>query len=386
LDTVWEGLEYLCEQVERVEMERVKPDKNFAYVDFGSSPGDAMVCDYFLWYASAFYNFLRVFEKAFSPSEALKDQFKEVIKWRHKVAAHTAWASPRSDDNPATQDMSILLFPEFNFRFDGHFEVGGMRIGPPAAIGLLTDDESRTDEASCADWQWGLVRTHERLKEIVKSLILIKDITERGAEIRMRLREFLARHEYTSDNKTVLVIGAVDQALEYHEAIWLLRARNLNGSALAMVRLVYDAMFRALWLRAVATEDQVEQASRDELNWLRIPVRDDIKRVYFGTPEDPKKAAELDKLFDAFKQLWKILSSYTHSGALQLARRFTFDEVKPSYTEHEIAQALSAATEVLLFCSVLLFKSIDAHEEADDTVTMRERYRAEFDERLNKGQ
>jgi hypothetical protein len=301
LNTVWEGLEYLCEQVERVERERAKPDKNFAYVDFGSSPGDAMVCNYFLWYASALYNFVGVFDKAFSPSEDLKDEFKEVIKWRHKVAAHTAWASPRSDDNAATQNMSILLFPEFNFRFDGHFEVGGMRIGPPTAIGLpLTDDESRTDEASCAAWQWGLVRTHERVKEIVGSVILLKDITERGAEIRTRLREFLARHKYTSDSKTVLVIGAVDQALEHHEAIWLLRARNLNGSALAMVRLVYDAMFRALWLRAVATEEQVEQASRDELNWLRIQLHRIFQRcskasnslsssaAFFGSSGVPK--------------------------------------------------------------------------------------------------
>ena len=31
-------------------------------------------------------------------------------------------------DNAATQDMSIVLFPEFNFRFDGHFEVGGVRV------------------------------------------------------------------------------------------------------------------------------------------------------------------------------------------------------------------------------------------------------------------
>jgi hypothetical protein len=55
LDTVWQGLEYLCQQVERVERERAKPDKNFAYLDFGSSPGDAdglqllpLVCERFV--------------------------------------------------------------------------------------------------------------------------------------------------------------------------------------------------------------------------------------------------------------------------------------------------------------------------------------------------
>ena len=214
---------------------------------------------------------------------------------------------------------------------------------------------------------------------------LLEDITARGAEIRTRLREFLARHTYTTDTRTVLVIGAADQALEHHEAVWRLRESKLNGSAMAMIRLVYDAMFRALWFSAAADDEQVEQASTDDLDWQRISVRNDIKRVYFA-PDDPQRAAQLDKIFDDFKELWKILSDYTHSGARQLARRFTFDEVKSSYTEHELAQALSAATEALLFCSVLLLGSLNLHEEFEDTITMRNRYHAEFDERLHSGQ
>ena len=154
LDTLWQGLEYLCQQVERVERERAKPDKNFAYVDFGSSPSDAMLCNYFLWYANALYNFIGVFKKAFSPSEDLEQEFANLITWRHKVSAHTSWVWPHGD-NAATQDMSILLFPEFNFQFDGHFEVGGMQTISP------------TGGASCREWRWGLVRSHERLKEIV---------------------------------------------------------------------------------------------------------------------------------------------------------------------------------------------------------------------------
>ena len=58
-------------------------------------------------------------------------------------------------DNAVTRDMSIVLFPEFNFKLDGHFEVGGFRVFSP--------DKGE----SSPDWQWGLVRTHERLKEIV---------------------------------------------------------------------------------------------------------------------------------------------------------------------------------------------------------------------------
>jgi hypothetical protein len=155
LEILWEGLEHLCKQVGQMERERAeKTGKDFAYCDFGNQPGDAMVCNYFLWYAGALYNFIGVFKKAFSPTEDLEHEFTNVIKWRHKVAAHSSWAWPQGD-NPATQDMSILLFPEFNFKFDGHFEVGGMQIGSPTA------------GTSCADWCWGLVRTHQQLKHIV---------------------------------------------------------------------------------------------------------------------------------------------------------------------------------------------------------------------------
>jgi len=178
------------------------------------------------------------------------------------------------------------------------------------------------------------------------------------------------------------VIGSVDQALEHHEAIWLLRERELNGSAFAVVRMVFDAMMRALWLNACAESEQIEQAAEDELDWRKIRLRADIKRAYFGTPDNAETAKKLDELFDALNQLWKVLCSYTHSGTLQLSRRFTFDEVKPNYSARGIALALNSATTGLLFFLPLLFGSMSAHTEAEETVTMLARYNDEFSERL----
>jgi hypothetical protein len=161
LETFWKGLDYLCQQVERAERERGKSlglteetAKNVSYCDFGSHPDDWLVCNYFVWYANALSNFISVFAKAFPVSEDLEADFANVITWRHKVAAHTSWVWPK-DDSASTQDMSIMFFPEFGFGGDGHFEVGGMQIVSP------------TDGASCADWRWGLVHTHERLEAIV---------------------------------------------------------------------------------------------------------------------------------------------------------------------------------------------------------------------------
>jgi hypothetical protein len=82
LDTLWQGLEYLCEQVKQVEKERANSHGlNFAGTDFRSSPAEAMVCNYFVWYANAFCNFIRVFKKAFSITEDLEQEFGNVITW-----------------------------------------------------------------------------------------------------------------------------------------------------------------------------------------------------------------------------------------------------------------------------------------------------------------
>jgi hypothetical protein len=190
LETLWKGLDYLCQQVDRAERERSKSfgwteetAKNFAYCDFGNHPDDWLVCNYFVWYANALSNFIGVFTKAFSVSEDLEDDFANVVIWRNKVAAHTSWVWPKKDDSPEMQSASIMLFPEFNFGGDGHFEVGGFWFESEQSRSrreaILRAREERPTE-TVADggrddelpdpywhWQWGLVRTHERLKEIV---------------------------------------------------------------------------------------------------------------------------------------------------------------------------------------------------------------------------
>ena len=79
-----------------------------------------------------------------------------------------------------------------------------------------------------------------------RAVSLLDDITTRGAEIRTRLRELLLRHKYGGTTKNMVLAAYVNIALEHHKAIWLLSESGLNGSALAMVRLVWDPYLRAL--------------------------------------------------------------------------------------------------------------------------------------------
>jgi hypothetical protein len=178
-----------------------------------------------------------------------------------------------------------------------------------------------------------------------------------------------------------VLAGYVDIALEHHEAIWLLMERKLTGSAFALVRPVFDCWIRALWINAIATEQQIEQAGHDKLKFP--PMRqmyDAIKPVYSSDTRE-----EIDKLFHYIERLWIVLSSYTHSGGRQLARRFTGDQIKPSYPDRELAQAFNLPTLALMLLVRTFFMSMGDQRDADETSTLFTQYVAEFNERLSKG-
>lgn len=232
---------------------------------------------------------------------------------------------------------------------------------------------------------------------------LVEDITTRGAEFRERVDALLRRHEYPTEPKNMLMLGYVLIAIEHHRAIWLLKEADLYGSAFALVRPVFDAWLRALWINAIATPEQITRASKshDELRFPKVEkMLADIKPVYFGNAEqNPERAKIVDDLFyfligpdpkdkadPRVTSLWKVLHGYTHPGARQLARLFTGTEVKPNYTQLDIAQALNLPTMALFFLMGPFFISMGKQAEADEVHTLALQYFAEFNERLNKGQ
>ena len=198
---------------------------------------------------------------------------------------------------------------------------------------------------------------------------LLDDITAQGAEVRERLRQLFHRHEYPQDTRTYLLKAYVDIAIEHHDAIWLLAKCRLNGSAFAMVRLVYDAMLRAFWINKVASEQQIERAIDDKLGFPLKKILVQIKRDYFS--DRPQEEAELfDSFLQLIKEAWGAMCSFTHSGALPIRRRFTGDELKPNYSEGVIGEALSSATIALLLLLHTFFVSMKCQKEAEETGTM----------------
>ena len=235
---------------------------------------------------------------------------------------------------------------------------------------------------------------------------LVEDITNRGAEFRERVDELLRRHEYPNQPKEVLMVGYVMIALQHHRAIWLLKDAELYGSAFALVRPVFDSWLRALWINAIATPEEIEQASRsqDELRFPSVTkMAADIRPVYFAHAEwDTERAKIVDDWFNVFigpdpkdkgkadprvtSSLWKVLHGYTHPGARQLARLFTRTEIKPNYSQLDIAQALHLTTMALIFLMWPFFISMGKEREAEEVHALALRYFADFNKRLNKSE
>jgi hypothetical protein len=141
--------------------------------------------------------------------------------------------------------------------------------------------------------------------------------------------------------------------------------------------------FARLWINAVATEKQIEQAYLDQLKFPPMAqMRDDIKQAYFGyATREAEFAVIVDKFFELLKTTWIVTSSYTHSGGRQIARRFSGDEVTPNYSDHEVAQALSLATLALMLLMRMFFMSMGKHPEANETQTLLMQYLAWYNDR-----
>jgi hypothetical protein len=190
----------------------------------------------------------------------------------------------------------------------------------------------------------------------------IEVVQNHGFTLRRRIFELLCRHEYSSETKTVLLTAYMDIALEHHKSISLLVKSQLYGSAFALVRSLFDALFRALWINACATQDQIEQvANRDD---YKFPKLDDLVACI-------DKNYSTDNFFTSIKDAsWSAMCSYTHSGLLQITRRFTGDYVKSNYGATELAEVLNATNAAIILLSRMFFMSAGHKEEASEVEKM----------------
>jgi hypothetical protein len=118
--------------------------------------------------------------------------------------------------------------------------------------------------------------------------------------------------EVSSEERIRIVAGCLDTALEHHKAILLLISRTFFGSAFALVRLLFEAYVRGLWLNRCASAAELELFKAEKFEKNFAVLIEEIEKID-GFKEGVLSATKLKS--------WKPMNSYTHSGFMQIARR-----------------------------------------------------------------
>src|SRR5439155_17873438 len=142
--------------------------------------------------------------------------------------------------------------------------------------------------------------------------------------------------------------------IEHHEAMLVLIRAGKVGSAFALARSIFESMYRGMWINFVATDQEIEQFEKND----KIPLT-------LGKLADAiDKGYRADGRFaDLKRRAWKALNSYTHTGLLQLGRRFTGHKLQPAYRDQEIVDVTTSTTTCVL---VLVSRFFAVHNFADD--------------------
>lgn len=138
---------------------------------------------------------------------------------------------------------------------------------------------------------------------------------------------------FPGDDRTRLSAGLLQLAQEHHASIVLLLQHQQYGSAFALLRPLYEAYVRGVWLARVASEREFSRFQRDE----SISLKDLASKVsVLPTFDGTNFAVSADRALNA-------MHSYTHNGYLASVRRLSSDAIEPAYEVAEIREVLEFA-------------------------------------------
>lgn len=146
-----------------------------------------------------------------------------------------------------------------------------------------------------------------------------------------------------SDSRTRISATCFQISREHHKAIVLLISHKLIGSAFSLLRLLFEAYIRGVWLGRCATEDELEKYKNDKLSKKFETLIKEIEQI---------DGFEQGVLSEAKRINWSAFNSFTHSGFFQIVRSNTPETIEPNYDEEEILGALGYADAVALLSAL----------------------------------
>jgi hypothetical protein len=151
--------------------------------------------------------------------------------------------------------------------------------------------------------------------------------------------------KFTGDTDEKLLVGSYfSLILEHHGAILhLLQAGQFDGSALALVRPLIDAAYRAHWVYSSASPENIAK--------LRNGEKCDPGLINMA--EAVEKNVDAGGFFLTITPYINALHGYTHGGLEQLGRRFdAAGDIRPTYSDGEKTEAIRATTAHLVALAI----------------------------------
>ena len=194
----------------------------------------------------------------------------------------------------------------------------------------------------------------------------INTVIEKTVIIKDRLGQLTTKYEYPTDRKSQFLLAYHSILAEHHSAIFLLVENDLCGSAFALVRPVYEILYRAHWVAACASEQQIENIFKDQNVFPKMTdLVIDIDKAY-GTGGSWQTIKEAT---------WRFMNDYTHSGIRQIGRRFKDNQVLQNYDISEILEVLNGVNVALMLVAHLFFNLFGKIEACEEVAAMLANYK-----------
>jgi hypothetical protein len=149
-----------------------------------------------------------------------------------------------------------------------------------------------------------------------------------------RLSQRIEGLEISATDRNRISAGCFHLALEHHEAIVHLIRRNLFGSAMALVRPLFETYVRGIWLGKCASESELKEFQKGKIDKTFGELVADI---------EGHEGYNVGVLAQVKKNSWSAMNDFTHGGVLQVIRRITADSITPNYTAEEIGETVTFA-------------------------------------------
>jgi hypothetical protein len=172
------------------------------------------------------------------------------------------------------------------------------------------------------------------------------------------LQKSVHERELPATQRVQASAGCFAIAQDHHHAIVLLLGSGLYASAFALVRCGFDAYIRGEWLKACATDSQINQFLLGERPLEIGPM---------VTALEQTAAFQEQGLSAVKRKSWATMCDFTHTGGLHVQRWLVADGIEPNYSRIELLEVLQFA-DMFATLSVLGMLGLAGDVEAAEAI------------------